>query len=86
MGNIEQVKRKYRARVMECRLRAQIPTKKELAKRTGIAPSIVSDLESGKLFLSSPYALMIKEALGCSLDDLFEDLANARKDNRNSGH
>ena len=68
----EQIKRNYRTRVLECRLKAGIPKQKELALRTGIPSSIVSDLESGRQFLSSPYALKICEVCGCKLDDLFE--------------
>jgi len=68
----DQVKRNYRTRVLECRMKSGIPKQKDLAERTGIPASIVSDLESGKLFLSSPYALRICEVCGCKIDDLFE--------------
>lgn len=67
-----QVKQQYRSRVLERRLQAGIATQKELAERTGIPPTVLSDLESGRLFLSSAYALKISEVCGCSLDDLFE--------------
>lgn len=68
----DRMKQKYRARVLECRLSAHIPKQKDLARLTGIAPTIISELESGALFLSSPYALAIAEACKCSLDNLFE--------------
>jgi len=68
----EEIKRKYRNRVLHVRLKAGIKTQKELAKLTGIRPSILCEIESNKAFLSTPYALRIKEALTCSLDDLFE--------------
>jgi ribosome-binding protein aMBF1 (putative translation factor) len=68
----EQIKTKYRSRVLECRLKAGIAKKKDLAKKAGIPPTILSELESGRLFLSSTYALRLREVLGCSLEDLFE--------------
>jgi len=68
----DEVKSKYRCRVLECRLKAGIKSQKDLAKLTGISASILSDLECGKLFLSSSYALILAETLGCSMDDLYE--------------
>jgi len=44
----------------------------DLALMTGISRSTISALENNRLFLSSAYALIIAEALGCSLDDLYE--------------
>lgn len=67
----------YRNRVRQCRLRAMVAKQGELAKMTGIARSTLSALENNRLFLSSPYALLIAEALGCGLDDLYEK-RNAR--------
>jgi transcriptional regulator with XRE-family HTH domain len=66
------MKDKYRARVLECRLEAGIPTQRKLAELSGIHASIISELESRRIFLSSPNALAISEACDCSLDDLFE--------------
>ena len=68
----KQIKAFYRTRVLECRMKAGISKQKDLATKTGIPASIISELESGKQFLSSPYALKISEVCGCMLDDLFE--------------
>lgn len=62
----------YRNRVRECRLRALVPTETHLARLCGIDRTTISHLENQRLFLSIRYALAIKEALGCSLDDLYE--------------
>ena len=40
---------------------------------TGISRSTISALENNRLFLSSHYALLIAEALKCSLNDLYEE-------------
>jgi transcriptional regulator with XRE-family HTH domain len=45
-----------------------------LARRTGIPRSTISALENNRLFLSAPYALLIREELGCTLDDLYETI------------
>lgn len=66
------VMRRYRNRVRECRLRALIAKQEELVRRTGIHRTIISLLENNHRFLSAPYALLIAEALGCRLDDLYE--------------
>lgn len=66
------MKNRYQARVLECRLEAGIPTQRKLAELAGIHASIISDLESRRVFLSSPNALAIAEACKCSVDDLFE--------------
>jgi DNA-binding XRE family transcriptional regulator len=63
---------RYRNRVRECRLRAVVARQEDLAQMTGINRTTISALENNRLFLSSPYALLIAEALGCSLNDLFE--------------
>ena len=62
----------YRNRVRECRLRAMLARQEDLSRITGIGRTTVSALENNRLFLSSPYALIIAEALGCRLDDLYE--------------
>jgi DNA-binding XRE family transcriptional regulator len=69
---LERIARLYRNRVRECRLKAMLPKQEDLVKLTGISRSVISALENNRLFLSSPYALTIAEALGCKLDDLFE--------------
>jgi DNA-binding XRE family transcriptional regulator len=71
---LAQAKKKYRNRLRKCRLRAMIATQEELAKLTGIDRTTISAIENNRLFLSSPYGLILKEVLGCSLDDLFEPL------------
>ena len=66
------VARQYQNRVRECRLRALIAKQGELARLTGISRSTINALENNRLFLSSPYALLIAQSLGCTLDDLYE--------------
>ncbi|MBI4283548.1 MAG: helix-turn-helix transcriptional regulator [Chloroflexi bacterium] len=63
---------KYRNRLRKCRLRAMIATQEELARLTGIDRTTISAIENNRLFLSAPYALIFKEVLQCSLDDLYE--------------
>ena len=63
--------RRYRNRVRECRLRALVAKQEDLARMTGIGRTTISALENNRLFLSAPYALVIAEALRCSLDDLY---------------
>lgn len=67
----------YRNRVRECRLRGMMAKQEDLSRMTGISRSTMNALENNRLFLSSPYALLIAEALGCRLDDLYEK-RNAR--------
>lgn len=69
---VRRVARRYRNRVRECRLRAMVARQEELARMTGIGRTTISALENNRLFLSAPYALIIAEALGCRLDDLYE--------------
>ncbi len=76
---LAQAKRKFRNRLRKCRLRAIIATQEELAKLTGIDRTTISAIENNRLFLSSPYALIFKEVLGCSLDDLFEQVDGKTK-------
>jgi DNA-binding XRE family transcriptional regulator len=52
-----------------------IPKQDTLARMTGISRTTINALERNRLFLSSHYALLIAEALDCSLDDLYEPLA-----------
>lgn len=80
---LAQAKRKYRNRLRKCRLQAMIATQEELARLTGIDRTTISAIENNRLFLSSPYALIFKEALGCSLDDLFEQM-DGRRDDKDS--
>src|SRR5882672_7361183 len=68
---VGRVTRDYRNRVMECRLRAMVRTQQELARKTGINRTTISALERNRIFLSSYHALVIAEALGCSLDNLY---------------
>lgn len=71
---LREVKSRYRNRLRRCRLRAEIPSQAELARRSGIDRTTVSHLESNRLFLSIHYALRLKEVLGCPLDDLYEEV------------
>jgi DNA-binding XRE family transcriptional regulator len=66
------VKRNYRNRVLEMRLKAGYAKQKKFASRLGISPTILCDIETNKRFLSSIYAIRIKQVLNCSLDDLYE--------------
>ncbi len=77
---LAQAKRKYRNRLRKCRLRAMVATQEELARLTGIDRTTISAVENNRLFLSSPYALVFKEVLGCSLDDLFEQVDGKHDD------
>lgn len=51
-------------KVRTLRLRAEIATQKELSERTGIAPSIISDLERGRREMNATWAMRIAEAVG----------------------
>lgn len=64
--------RQYRNRIRECRLQALVAHQDDLANMTGISRSTINALENNRLFLSSPYALLIAEALNCKLDELYE--------------
>ena len=66
--------KRYRNRLRQCRLRCLIPTQVELARKSGIDHTTISALESNRLFLSIRYALRLKEVLGCSLDELYEEI------------
>lgn len=69
---VEGIRRKYRNRVQRMRLRAGIRYQTELADRAGIPRTTLSTIEANRLWLSSAYALLLREELGCSLDDLYE--------------
>ena len=73
-----QSKKRYRNRLRQCRLRSLISTQVELAGESGIDHTTISALESNRLFLSIRYALRLKEVLGCSLDDLYEEVPQCR--------
>ncbi len=76
---LTQAKNDFRNRLRKCRLRATIATQEELAKLTGIDRTTISAIENNRLFLSSSYALIFKGVLGCSLDDLFEQVNDKTK-------
>lgn len=80
-GVLQGVCRRYRNRVRECRLRAMVPRQEALARMTGISRSTISALENNRLFLSSPYALLIAEALECPLGDLYLEVSTRRTSN-----
>lgn len=60
-------------KVRALRLRAEIATQKELSMRTGIAPSIISDLERGRREMNPTWAMRIGEAVGAPWQTLLED-------------
>ena len=70
-----QGEKRHRNRLRECRLRSLIPTQLKLARKSGIDRTTISALENNRLFLSIHYALRLREVLGCSLDDLYEETA-----------
>jgi len=67
-----EVRSRYRNRLRECRLKGLIISEAELARRTGIERTIISALENNRRFLCIEHALLIREVLGCPLDDLYE--------------
>lgn len=69
-----EVRARYRNRVRECRLRGLIISEAELARRTGIERTTLSALENNRRFLCIEHALLIREVLGCSLNDLYEEV------------
>ena len=71
---VEKVSNSYRNRLRECRLKAMIAKQEDLSKLTGINRTTKNALENNRIFLSSHYALLISDALKCSLDELFEKL------------
>jgi transcriptional regulator with XRE-family HTH domain len=71
-GPCQPVAGRYQNRVRACRLRYGVDTQKRLAMMTRIARTTISLLENNKLFLSSYHALLIRDALGCTLDELYE--------------
>ena len=75
---LKKVRKRYKNRVKQCRLRALVETQADLSKLTGISRPTINNIENNKTFLSSYYGLIIAEALGCSLSDLYE-----RKDGGN---
>ena len=60
-------------KVRALRLRAEIATQKELSLRTGISPTIISDLERGRREMNPTWAIRIAEAVGTSWETLLED-------------
>ena len=65
---------RYRNKVREARFRALIESQAELARRSGICRTIICALENNRINLSIQYALRLKKLLGCSLDDLYEEM------------
>lgn len=59
-------------KMRHARLKAGIGSQKELSDRTGISPSIISDLERGKRSMSPNWANRIAEAVGVYTKDLVE--------------
>ena len=67
-----EMRSRYHNRVRECRLRGLIISEAGLSRRTGIERTTLSALENNRRFLCIEHALLIREVLGCSLDDLYE--------------
>ncbi len=67
-----EMRSRYLNRVRECRLRGLVISEAELSRRTGIERTTLSALENNRRFLCIEHALLIREVLGCSLDDLYE--------------
>ena len=67
-----EMRSRYCNRVRECRLRGLIISEAELSRRTGIERTTLSALENNRRFLCIEHALLIREVLGCSLDDLYD--------------
>jgi DNA-binding XRE family transcriptional regulator len=65
---------KYRNRLQEARLRALIPSQAALARSSGICRTTICALEKNRINLSIRYALRLKKILGCTLDDLYEQI------------
>lgn len=72
---------RYRNRVRRCRLRALVRTQRDLARLTGISRRTISALENNRRFLSSEYALLIAEAFGCRLDNLYQRVGRGEAGN-----
>jgi len=72
-----EVRSRYRNRLRECRLRGLIISEAELARRTGIERTIISALENNRRFLCIEHALLIREVLGCTLDELYEQILSS---------
>jgi transcriptional regulator with XRE-family HTH domain len=73
-----EVRARYYNRLRECRLRGLIISEAELARRTGIERTTISALENNRRFLSIEQALLTREVLGCSLDDLYEPVPSPK--------
>ena len=59
-------------KIRNARLKAGIGSQKELAEKTGISASIISDLERGKRLMSPTWAKRIAEVVGSYWGDLIE--------------
>lgn len=57
-------------------------TQKQLAEKAGIGQATISETERGKYTPGVDVALMLAEALGCSVEDLF----SLRKEGERVGH
>lgn len=83
MGSVsDEIKRNYENRVLQMRLKAGYKTQKALAKRAGISPTTLCDIESNRRFLSSAYALQLAEVLNCKIDELFSKKIASPKPSR----
>ena len=66
------IRTSYRNNVLPLRLKGGFERQKDFAKKLGLSPTVLCEIESGKRFLSAIVALRISEVLRCNLDDLYE--------------
>ncbi len=62
---------RYASSLRAARMQAGVRTQQELSELTGIPRQTINEIENGKAFLSIAIALRVREALECSLDDLY---------------
>lgn len=72
-------------KIRSYRLRAEIGTQKELAKKTGLSQSIISDLERGRRCLTPAWAMLIAEAVGTPWRVLLEEAMSDPTQRKRSG-
>lgn len=83
-GSLIMAKVTYRNRVRECRLRALIASQAELARRAGICRTAICALENNRIPLCISCAMLIRRAISCSLDDLYEETAREGRKTKRS--
>lgn len=71
METLPAVEEKYRCRLRQVR-DSKGMNQGKLAEMTNINRATLSLLENNRLFLSSKNALVLRDALGCTMDELYE--------------